>query len=59
MWKNVIYSYTGWPNRSYRLFYKHKPSPFKLIGFLKSSCLTYLLNELGRAGLLVGRAIGP
>jgi len=56
MWKNVIYSYTGRPNR---LFYKPKPDLFKLIDFLKSSSLTHLLNELGRVGLLVGRAIGP
>jgi len=59
MWKEVIYSYTGRPDRLDRLFYKPKCGLFKLIGFLKSSSLTHLLNELGRAGLLVGRAIGP
>ena len=32
MWKNIIYSYTSWLDR---LFYKPKPNPFKLIGFLK------------------------
>jgi hypothetical protein len=56
MWKNVIYSFTGRPDR---LFYKLKPDLIKLTGFLKSSSLTHLLNELGRAGHLVGRAIGP
>lgn len=55
MWKSVIYSYTSRPDR---LFYKPKPGLIKLIGFLKSSSLTHLLNELGRAELLVGRAIG-
>jgi len=56
MWKNVIYLYTGRPDW---LFYKPKPDLIKLIGFLKSSSLTHLLNELGRAVLLVGRVIGP
>jgi len=59
MWENIIYSYTGRLDRFDRLFYKPKPSPFKLIGFLKSSCLTYLLNELGQTKLLIGRAIDP
>jgi hypothetical protein len=36
-----------------------KSGLIKLIGFLKSSSLTHLLNELGRAELLVGRVIGP
>jgi len=53
MRKNVIYSYTGRPDRHDMLFYEPKSSPFKLIGFLKSSCLTYLLNKLGRAELSV------
>jgi len=59
MWKNVIYSCTGWPDRLNRLFYKPKSDLIKLVGFLKSSGLTYLLNDLGQVGLLVGRAIGP
>jgi len=59
MWGNVTYSYTGRPDKPDRLFYMPKPSPFKLICFLKSSCLTYLLNELGRTGFPVGWAIGP
>jgi len=40
-------------------FYKPKPDLIKLIGFLKRSSLAHLLNELGQAEILVGRAIGP
>jgi len=40
-------------------FYKPKSGLIKLIGFLKSLSLTHLLNEVGRAELLVDRAIGP
>jgi len=47
MGKNVIYSYMGWSDRLDKLFYKPKLGLFKLIGFLKSSSLTHLLNELG------------
>ncbi len=57
MWKNVIYSYTSRPDRIDRLFYKPKPDLFKLIGFLKSSSLTHLLNELGQIRLKLGRTI--
>lgn len=41
-----------------RIFYMPKPKLFKLIGFLKSSCLTYLLNELDQTRFSVGQTVG-
>jgi len=52
--ENIIYLYMGRRDSLDKLFYKPKPDLIKLIGFLKSSNLTHLLNKLGRTRLLVG-----